>query len=183
MKALNTVLVLVAALLAVFLEAFWDTPRHLLGAQIDLLPGLMVYASLSAGVTTLTLLAVVGGFGFDALSANPAGISILPLFLIGFTIERSGHLLLRGQVYAQLVLGLAASAAMPVLTVLLLLSLGHHPMIGLGSLWQWLVLSVCGAVLTPFYFTLFHWLGRGLSYRPYHPSSFRTDREIERGRH
>ena len=50
-----------------------------LGAQIDLLPALMVYAALNAGLPTVALLAVFGGLWFDTLSANPLGISILPL--------------------------------------------------------------------------------------------------------
>ena len=78
MTILNTILVLVAALVAVFIESAWDWPRSWLGAQIDLLPGLMVYVSLSAGLTAITLLAVVGGLGFDSLSANPLGVSVLP---------------------------------------------------------------------------------------------------------
>ncbi len=36
------------AFLAVFGEATLSAPRHLLGAQIDLLPALMVYAALNA---------------------------------------------------------------------------------------------------------------------------------------
>jgi rod shape-determining protein MreD len=182
MKPLNTILILIAAILAVFLQATWEGPRRALGAQIDLLPGLMVYVSLRGGLVTLTLLAVVGGFCFDALSANPEGVSVLPLFLIGFLIERSGHLLLRNQMYAQFVLGLGASAAMPLLTLVLLATLGYSPMIGLGSLWQLVVLSISGAALTPLYFKLFAWAGQGLSYRPYHSDSFRPDREVERGR-
>ncbi len=52
-------LVLGAAFLAVFWEAAFGGVRHLLGAQMDLLPPLMVYASLCTGITTVTLLAVL----------------------------------------------------------------------------------------------------------------------------
>ncbi|MBI5387191.1 MAG: hypothetical protein HZA90_21185 [Verrucomicrobia bacterium] len=182
MRPLTTILILVAAFLAVFLEAAWDGPRRWLGAQIDFLPGLMVFASLNAGVTTLTLLAVVGGLCFDSLSANPLGVSVLPLFLIGLGIHQCQHLILRHQAYAQWMLGLAASAAAPLLTLLLLVTLGHSPILGGGSLWQWVVMSVGGGVLTPLYFRVFDRLHRALSYQPVHESSFRQDREIARGR-
>src|SRR4030081_476903 len=49
MNWLNAIFIFVAAFLAVFWEAAFNGVRHLLGAQIDLLPPLMVYASLTAG--------------------------------------------------------------------------------------------------------------------------------------
>ena len=51
---------------------------------------------------------------FDSLSANPLGVSVLPLFLVGFLIYRQRELILRDQPFAQFVLGLGASAAVPV---------------------------------------------------------------------
>ena len=84
MNWLQTVLVLGAAFLAVFWEAAFGGVRHLLGAQVDLLPPLMVYASLCTGLTTVTLLALCGGLWFDSLSANPLGVTVLPLFAVGF---------------------------------------------------------------------------------------------------
>src|SRR5439155_23751367 len=102
MNWLNTILVLLVAYLAVFWEAAFNGVRHLLGAQIDLLPALMVYASLYGGFTTVILLAVLGGLWFDSLSANPLGVSVLPLFIIGVTIYASRELILRSQTVAQL---------------------------------------------------------------------------------
>ncbi len=84
MKLFNSILVLAAAFLAVFAEAAFQLPRHLLGAQVDLLPALMIYAALNTDVATVSLLAVLGGLWFDALSANPLGVSILPLFAVGY---------------------------------------------------------------------------------------------------
>ena len=135
MNWLNTLFVLGAAFLAVFWEAAFGGVRHLLGAQIDLLPPLMVYASLCTGLTTV-LLAVCGGLWFDSLSANPLGVSMLPLFVIGLAIYLKRDLILRDQTFAQLVLGLAASAAAPVLTLLVLLTMGRAPLLGWGTLWQ-----------------------------------------------
>lgn len=182
MNWLNTVLILAAAFLAVFWEAAFDGLRHLLGAQIDLLPALMVYASLSADIVTVALLASLGGLLFDSLSANPLGVSVLPLFLVGLLIHMKRDLILRDQTFAQLVLGLAASAVVPLLTLLLLLTTGHMPLFGWGSLWQWIVVSVGGALATPVCFELFGWLERSLVHNRAAQSSFRSDREIRRGR-
>ena len=182
MNWLNTVFILAAAFLAVFWEAAFGGVRHLLGAQIDLLPPLMVYASLCTGLTTVTLLAVCGGLWFDSLSANPLGVSVLPLFAIGLAIHLSRELILRDQTFAQLVLGLGASAAHKVLTLLLLLTMGQTPLLGWGTLWQLVVMSVGGAIATPLCFEIFGWLHRTLVHQADTQSSFRPDREIRRGR-
>ena len=58
MNWLNSAFVLATALLAVFWEAAFNGLRYLIGAQIDLLPALMVYAGLCTGITTVTLLAI-----------------------------------------------------------------------------------------------------------------------------
>ena len=86
MNLFQTSLILAFAFLAVFAQAALDAPRHLLGAQIDLLPGLMIFTALNAGLPAIALLAVFGGLWLDSLSANPLGISILPLLAIGWPI-------------------------------------------------------------------------------------------------
>lgn len=150
MNWLNTAFLLGAAFLAVFWEAAFGGVRHLAGAQIDLLPPLMVYAALSVGITTMTLLAVCAGLWFDSLSANPLGVTVLPLFAIGLAIHLKRDLILRDQTFARVVLGLGASAAAPVLTLLLLLTMGRSPLLGWGTLWQFVVLCVGGAIATRF---------------------------------
>ena len=182
MNFLTTIAILCIAFLVVFLESTFNGVRHLLGAQIDVLPALIVYASLSAGLPTLTLLAVVGGLGFDTLSANPLGVSVLPLFLTGLALHQNRELVIREQPYAQIVLGFMASAAAPALTLLLLVNAGAEPMFGWASLWQWLVMSVGGAVATPLCFRLFDGFNRAFSYQQLPETSFRSDREIKRGR-
>ncbi len=182
MTALNSILVLLTAFLAVFGEAAFGGLRHWLGAQIDLLPALVVYASLATNLVTLSLLCVLGGLFFDTLSANPLGVSVLPLFVSGLAIYSQRELILRDQLFAQCVLGLGASALVPVLTVLLLMTLGNSPMIGWGSLWQWIVMSAGGAVATPVLFRVFQIFDRTLAYRRATETSFRPDREIRRGR-
>jgi rod shape-determining protein MreD len=182
MNWLNTIAVLLVAFLAVFLESYFRGLRNLLGAQIDLLPALVVYASLTADISTVALLATLGGLCFDSLSANPLGITVLPLFVIGFVIHSCRDLILREQRYAQFMLGLAASAAAPLFTLLSLLGVGDDPLLGWWSWWQWLVMALGGAVFTPVCFTLFHRLNRAFTYQPQLESSFRPDREIKRDR-
>jgi rod shape-determining protein MreD len=178
----NTFIVLAAAFLAVFCESAFHGLHSLLGAQVDLLPALMVYAGLRAGLTTVALLAFLGGLWFDSLSANPLGVTVLPLFVVGLVIYINRELILRDKTFVHLVLGLGASAAAPVLTLLLLLTMGRSPLVGWGSLWQWIVMSVGGALATPPCFWLFAWLERSLLHARTTQSSFRPDREIRRGR-
>ena len=182
MRPFRSILVLLLAFVIIFSEATFCAPRHWLGAQIDLLPALMVYAALETGLPTVALLAILGGIGFDALSANPLGVSILPLFLTGWAVQLRSDLILRDLTFAQCVLGTAASGVAPLLTLLLLLSAGQRPLIGWGTWWQWLVMTVAGGVATPFLFSLGAWLNRRLGYQPQPETSFRPDREIQRGR-
>ena len=182
MNIVQTILVLATAFLAVFVEAVFPLPRHWLGAQVDLLPALMIYAALNTNVVTVSLLAVLGGLWFDALSANPLGISILPLFVVGFPICLRRDLIVRELPFAQIFLGAAASATVPGLAVLLLLTGGQDPLLGWGSLWQWLVMIAGGAAATPAIFALFDWCQHALGYQPQTETSFRPDREIRRGR-
>jgi hypothetical protein len=182
MNWLKSILVLLFTFAAVYLEAVCRGPRNVLGAQIDLLPAIVVYASLGCDLVTMSLVAALGGLWFDTLSANPLGISILPLFTVGFLIYPRRGLILREQYYARFVLGTSASALVPLLTLLLLLSMRETPLLGWGTVWQWLVMSLGGGLMTPALFWLFDALNSALSYLPVAESSFRPDREIRRGR-
>lgn len=182
MFVLPNILILLTALLAVFFQGAFNGIRHLLGAQVDLLPALMVYTALTSGPVMMMTLAVCGGLLFDTLSVNPLGVSVLPLLFIGLMLQLRRDLLLRDHTYAQLTLGLIASALAPLMTVLILLTLEQTPQLGWGSLWQWIVMSVGGSIATPIFFLMFGWLNHALGYQPIVESSFRADREIRRGR-
>src|SRR5688572_24948888 len=182
MNALNTIFILVLAFLTVFVEASFGTFRRLLGVQPVLLPCLMSYASVAAGIPTVSLLAVLGGLWFDSMSANLLSVSILPLFVIGAAVRQFSHLILRNQSYAQLVLGFSASGFAPLLTLIILLSSGAEQIIGLGFVWQWLIMTLLGGLLVPIYFRLFDKVYRTLGYERVAETSFREDREIKRGR-
>jgi rod shape-determining protein MreD len=182
MSWLSTIFILAAAFVAVFWEAAFSGVRNLLGVQIDLLAPLMVYAALRSSLSTVCLLACFSGLLFDSLSANPLGISVLPLFLAGFVIHLWRDLILREQPFAQAILGLSAGAAVPALTLLFLLTIGRSPSVGWGTLWQLMVMSAGSAIATPVFFLLFEWLQNTLVHAPVVESSFRPDREIRRGR-
>jgi rod shape-determining protein MreD len=173
---------MLAAFLALFWQAAFPGTFRWLHTQVDLLPALMVYAALRTNPFMVAGLAVGGGLLFDSLSANPLGVSILPLFVVGFAIYLQRDLILRDQPYAQFVLGTAASVVTPGLVVLLLLTGGHQPLLGWGSLWQWLVMSAAGGLAAPIFFFLFDWCERTFGYRRVVETSFRPDREIRRGR-
>lgn len=182
MNGLHTIVILVAVFLAVLWEAAFPGLRHLLGAQIDLLPAIIVYAALRAGLLSVGLVAFCGGLWTDSLSANPLGISVLPLFAAGLGVYACRELVLREQAFAQVVLGLAASAIVPLLTLVLLLTTGQNPMLGWGTIWQLFVMSLGGAIATPVFFVIFESVQRALVHARPSQSSFRPDREIRRGR-
>jgi hypothetical protein len=101
---------------------------------------------------------------------------------VGFLLYPRRGLILREEYYARFVLGLAASALVPVLALLLLLSMRRAPLVGWGTLWQLLVMTLVGGLLTPVCFWGFDALNHALTYRPAVENSFRPDREIRRGR-
>jgi cell shape-determining protein MreD len=182
MSWLNTILILTLAYVAAFLEGSFDGFRNLIGAQITLLPALMVYASMTSEIGTVALLAVCGGLWRDSLSKDPLGASILPLMLIGYLIMWKRELLLRESQIAQMVLGLAAGAVFPLATLFLLLNLRREPLLGWGLVWQWVVGALTGGMLAPLLFAVFNRLRRAIEYPAQKQSSFRDDREIKRGR-
>ena len=179
MSAFNNIIILLTAFLVVFVQAAFN---GVLGTQIDLLPALMVYTSLTAGPLTIAALALCGGLWFDSLSANPLGISVLPLVAIGFVILLRRELILRDQTYAQFVIGLAASLAAPLVTLALLLTGGKAPLVGWGTVWQLALMALIGGAATPGFAKLFSFVTQTFDYRTVHSTSFRDDREIRRGR-
>jgi len=182
MNYLNTGALLLAAYLAVFLAACRTPLSDFLGVQTDLLPALMVYCGLSSDWATLTIVALAGGLWFDALSSNPLGVTVIPLFLVAFIVQLNRGFILREQRYAQFVLGAIASAGAPAVTGVVLLGLGQNPLIGWGSFWQGFVMAVIGGSLTPVMFWAFERFTSVFNYQPMSETSFRPDREIKRGR-
>jgi cell shape-determining protein MreD len=182
MTLLHTLFLLAAIWLAVFAQCAVTGPRVWLGAQVDLLPALMVYAGTTAGPGTVIAAALLGGLLLDSLSANPPGASVLPLLAVGAFIHRHRHLLVRDRLFAQSMLGLLASAAVPVMTLLVIFAAGERPLVGWHSLGQLAVLAAGGAVCTPVVFACFDRIHRAFFYSPVKAAAFRDDRRIMRGR-
>ena len=182
MKNTTPILLFVTAFIAVFLQALFSGVRGWVGAQIDPMPALMVFAALQTRLRTVILLAVCGGLWLDSLSANPLGVSVLPLFGVGFVIYLQRELILRDLTFAQFALGLSASLAVPILKLLLLFSMGLSPLVGWGTVWQLLVMSAAGGVLAPLFFRYFQMLRQAFFHPPVKELGFRPDREIRRGK-
>jgi len=182
MNRFNAITLLVVTYLVVWVQATFNEFRDLTGVQLDLLPSLVVYTALRSNLGGLISVAVFGGLLFDSVSANPLGVTMLPLFVGGSLIQQAREFILREQAYAQMILGLATSAAVPLVSLLILINVDAKPLIGWFSLWQWLVTSVMGAAFTPLWFRIFDAIALVLNYRPVGQSSFRPDREIKRGR-
>jgi rod shape-determining protein MreD len=203
MNWVHPVSLLLAAIFAVFLQASSGELRVWLGAQPDLLPALIVYTALSTNFTTTVATAVIGGLAFDALSAGPFGLAMIPLVLLGLLLHARRDVLLRDSLWAQALLGGGATLGVSALSVGLLfvfwplISTGTQavpyfpeqrtgtpalPRLGFGFIWQLTAMTVMGAMVTPIVFRLFRWVEATFNYRPAPQPVARTDREIQRGR-
>ncbi len=182
MRLSHTLIVLLAGFFAVFLQAAFPVTRWALGAQVDLLPPLVVYTALSGGLPSVCLVAGGGGLFFDSLSANPLGTTVLPLMAAGIVVHGLRELILRDQAFAQMIIGAIVSFLVPVVCLFILFNSGQRPLFGWATIWQLLVMSAGGGVLTPVVFWFFTWANRHFSHAPVTDISFRPDREIRRGR-
>lgn len=178
----NVLSILGVTYLVVFCQCRWPVLRNLIGTQIDLLPVLAVYTGFSCSLPTIALVTAVGGFWIDSLSANPFGISVLPLAATGLAVHGCRSMILREDYWVQFLAGLGACAAVPLLTLGLLVTTGQNPLWGGWFLWRWLAAAIVGAALTPPSFRLFANLEQAFNYQPEPTVSFRPDREIDRGR-
>lgn len=174
--------ILFVAYVAVFSQSHFALTRHAVGAQVDALPSLLVYTGLTAGLPAVVAAAVVSGLWVDCLSANPLGLSMIPLALTGLLSHAFRGILLREDFGTQYLMGLAASAAVPLLTLGLLVVAGEEPLYGGWFAWRWLAGAAIGGGFMPLFFTAFARLDRALNYRPEPSPGFRPDREIDRGR-
>lgn len=141
--------VFLAAYLLAFFEAHWQMPGRLFGYQTDLLPALMVAAGLLLSSASMAATAIVSGLWFDSLSFNPLGVSIFPLFLVGFAVLWVRGLVLNRDIFAQFFLGVLAGAAAPALTLVLLLTGGLSPLAGWQMIPGWIVVALLNGLATP----------------------------------
>jgi rod shape-determining protein MreD len=178
----NLVALGLMAYVAVFLQARFQGFAILTRVQFDFLPGLVVVAAMMHGIWAVLVVSITGGLLYDCLSANPLGATTFVLAIVGTFVYLNRDLLLRDQSYPQFILGAGASAAVPVLGYVVVSVMGPHPLVEWTSLWAWLVLTVTGGLVTPVWFVIFRKVDKALHYQDVPESSFRPDREIERGR-
>lgn len=176
------ILLMACAYLAIFVEARFDLIRLGLRCQLDLLPPLMVFASLKLGLPAVVILSVFGGLLLDSISANPLGVTTLSLFVVGWLIHANKGFLLRDERYAQFVLGMVAGVAVPLISLTLLANLIEGIIFSGGLIWSLLVNAIAGGILTPLLCKLLEKLERAFSYQHDPASTWRSDREIKRGR-
>ena len=178
----SVILFLLVGYCVIFAESRMTGVRQLIGTQIDLLPGMLVYAAVSFNVGVVISSATILGLLFDSMSTNALGTSSVAFLLTTFSLFYFRELLLQDQITAQFVLGAIASAAVPFLALLIIVAAGQTPLIGAGSLAQWLLMTAGGAAFTPLWFLLFNRLDRSLRYKEVSDPSFRPDRQIARGK-
>ncbi len=170
MRILPTTLILLMGIGSVFAQASLAWPQRLLDTQVDLLPALMVVTALRLGLPSVVLLALVGGMAFDSLSLNRLGATTLPLGLVGVALHVRREQILRETPFAQACLGAMAGVAVPLGSLLLILTAGDAPLLGPGLVWNLIVLGTLNGLATP------------VTYKSPQHTSFRPDREIRRGR-
>ena len=178
----NLVALGLMAYFAVFMAARFHGFAILTGAQFDFLPGLVVVAAMMHGVWAVLVVSITGGLLYDCLSANPVGVTTFVLAIVGTFVYLNRDLLLRDQTYPQFILGAGASAAAPILSFVVVSVMGRHPLIEWTSLWIWVVMTVTGGLVTPVWFAIFRKVDKALHHPDVPESSFRADREIQRGR-
>jgi cell shape-determining protein MreD len=169
--------------LAVFAQTQFVGLRHWLGIPLAVVPALVSYTALTHGIAVTTALSVLAGLWIDSLSASRLGVSVGPLFLLGFLLHLRRHLILRDQRYAQFWIGFGAGVSVNLLVLMLLSAGQREPISGWFSLWQIPMLGILNGAACPGAFVLFDALERTFGYRPATQSGFRSDREIVRGRH
>jgi rod shape-determining protein MreD len=173
---------LVTGYLVIFAQARFTAFRDLVGAQPDLLPGMIVFAAMAFHLGTVMLCAAVFGLLFDSFSANVLGTTFVSLAMIGFFCSRYRDLLLSEHFTTHWVLGLMASAIAPVISYTVLRLQDIKPLVAWGSAWHWAIMIAGGGVITPLWFKVFNRLDEALRYKELPESTFRPDREIARGR-
>lgn len=210
MNRIHAIILVIAAALIVFFQTIIQWPRQMLGVQVDLTPALVVFAALTVDRSCVVATALAGGFFMDALSMNPPGVSALALCVLGVIIYEIRDLVVREQMPTRMAIGGVASVVVT-LTVLWLnsfwhamhgglpasswetasmLEIGagppgtaeHGPLMGMGTFWQVLILGCCGALATPVIFFVLDLFIKALQHPTIGQGSFRSDRQIVRGR-
>ena len=124
------------------------------------------------------------GLWLDSLSANPLGLSVLPLFIAGWAVFTFRDLIMRDELVAQFYLGTAAGAAVPLLQVWLLWLVGAAPLFGWEMGVWWLINALFCGVAVPVFAKFVKLLDRWFSHPLHDPNRWPNEnRQIVRGKH
>lgn len=196
-------LLLLTTVLVAFVQAVAWAPRDWMGVQPDVLPALVVYAALHTRLAMTVATALLAGFGWDALSSGPFGLTVIPLISVGVMLHRRREILLRDSGWALAALGGAVTVVVHVMWGVLLLLLWPLVMdpprgpvywpewqmgLALAPRWDWVWLwhlgwvGLFGAMATPFFHRWFRWVEGAFMYAEVPVVRYRGDREIKRGR-
>lgn len=180
MKPSKLIMLLVASYLLGFLETRW--PGRWFGVQLNLLPCLVVYGALQADLLIAILVPLLAGLTHDLLSANPIGLSAVIYLLVSYAVFNQREKLVYADISTQSLLGTAAALVSTLAGLFMLMASGHEPIAGLGFLWVLTVICATSALFMPLFFAGMTQLDQAFSYPEINPGSYRTDREIKRGR-
>ncbi len=168
--------------IALFAQTQFDVFRALFGFPLSILPALVVYTALTLDLWITSIFCCVSGLLFDSLSEARLGVSVAPLFAVGFALHFRRHLILREQTFARFWLGFGAGFVIPLATLGVTLLGNRQPSVGWPAIWQALFIGLFNGLACPICFRVFDWLKDYFDYQPIPMSSFRADREIKRGR-
>ncbi|MDP6893571.1 MAG: rod shape-determining protein MreD [Verrucomicrobiota bacterium] len=176
-------LLLLGAYFLTFMQSHWHGPRLWLGFQPDLTPALLVFVGMTMGARYISTVALATGLWLDSLSANPFGISVFPLFLVGWIVFYIREKIMTKEFMAQLYLGVIASLTVFLFQLILLGMLSVNPMIGWEIVfWSILNAFLCG-VSVPLLNFMYKVFIRWFSHPPYEPNKWlNNNRQIVRGK-
>ena len=182
MKSYSTLTILLIALVSIYVASAWNLPRQLFGAQLDPLPALMLVVALRSPISTIGMLSIFGSFAQSALSSNPFGLSLIPLYLFGFIVHLYSRSLYHHHSGSRLALGAAAGALIPIMSLGLLLVTNKEPLFGWFTLWQWAVGTLSSGLIALMFFPLIEWLDKSVEEQPL-AAPYDTSTHIIRGPH
>ena len=167
----------------IFLQSHWQVPRFWLGFQPDLTPALMVFVGLTMGAGYVSTIALMSGLWLDSLSANPFGMSIFPLFLVGWIVFCFRKKIMAVEFMAQIYLGILGGLLVFLLQLTLLKLLSFNPLIGWGMFFFTMLNAFFCGLAVPFFYLLHKWFKSLFSHSSYEPNNWRNNnRQIVRGK-
>ena len=181
---INKILVLfLGVYILAFMQSHWSGPRLWLGFQPDLSPALLVFVGLTMGAGYVSTLAIFTGLLLDSLSANPLGVSVLPLFFAGWVVFCFREKVMVRELFAQVYLGIMAGLIVFLFQLILLILVQANPMFGWGmGFWALLNSLFCGAAV-PLFNLLSKTFEQWFSHPSYNPNRWpNSNRQIVRGK-